>query len=113
MKKLLSILGAVGLVATSSATVVACGPDTKENGDDNKTDGSFTIQQATDLGNEVEITKDIDVTLYGIGDPKDELGQITVFSDLFSKVFEGHQADNGGDYDKNAAFNQMKGYIQN
>jgi hypothetical protein len=38
MKKLLSLLGAVGLIATSSATVVSCGdPDkgTSNNNDNN------------------------------------------------------------------------------
>jgi conjugal transfer/entry exclusion protein len=30
MKKLLSLLGAIGLVATSSATVVSCGTDPAE-----------------------------------------------------------------------------------
>ncbi|KAJ3615938.1 hypothetical protein Zmor_012192 [Zophobas morio] len=37
MKKLLGLLGAIGLVATSSATVVACGPDTTSNNDDTDT----------------------------------------------------------------------------
>jgi hypothetical protein len=37
MKKLLSLLGAVGLIATSSATVVSCGDPDKgtSNNDDN------------------------------------------------------------------------------
>lgn len=34
MKKLLGFLGAIGLVATSSATVVACGPDTTDSRND-------------------------------------------------------------------------------
>jgi hypothetical protein len=49
MKKLLSLLGAVGLIATSSATVVSCGdPDkgTANNGgnDDNNPDGVKNLE---------------------------------------------------------------------
>ncbi|KAJ3615939.1 hypothetical protein Zmor_012193 [Zophobas morio] len=43
MKKLLGLLGAIGLVATSSATVVACGPDTTGSNDNTDTTKGETI----------------------------------------------------------------------
>jgi hypothetical protein len=44
MKKLLSFLGAIGLVATSSATVVACGPDSTNSSTTGENDLSTLSQ---------------------------------------------------------------------
>jgi hypothetical protein len=55
MKKLLSLLGAIGLVATSSATVVSCGTDPAE------TDTAIKAGDIqTTIGDNIKDLKDID-----------------------------------------------------
>ncbi|AKX34336.1 hypothetical protein SLITO_v1c07110 [Spiroplasma litorale] len=56
MKKLLSMLAATGLVATSSATVISCG-------DDAKADESTVINKIGDVSLEVGATKTVAVTV--------------------------------------------------
>jgi hypothetical protein len=48
MKKLLSLLGAVGLIATSSATVVACGDPDKGTANTDEKDYSDPITYTID-----------------------------------------------------------------
>jgi hypothetical protein len=57
MKKLLGLLGAIGLVATSSATVVACGPDTTSDNNDNTDTGVITGIDAN-IAYKKDLTKD-------------------------------------------------------
>ncbi|QVK07178.1 lipoprotein [Mycoplasma mycoides] len=77
MKKLLTILGSVGLVATSGAFVIACGDKTKMN------DATNTKEEKIDLNklikvrylgfvskNEKEIIKSAFVKQNGLNDPK-------------------------------------------
>ncbi|EXU60378.1 lipoprotein [Mycoplasma mycoides] len=77
MKKLLTILGSVGLVATSGAFVIACGDKTKMN------DATTTQEEKIDLNklvkvrdlgfvskNDKEIIKNAFIKQNGLGDPK-------------------------------------------
>ncbi|QVJ95790.1 lipoprotein [Mycoplasma mycoides] len=77
MKKLLTILGSVGLVATSGAFVIACGDKTKIN------DAASTQEEKIDLNklikvrdlgfvskNDSEVIKNAFIKQNGLGDPK-------------------------------------------
>ncbi|CBW54105.1 Hypothetical protein, predicted lipoprotein [Mycoplasma mycoides subsp. capri LC str. 95010] len=77
MKKLLTILGSVGLVATSGAFVIACGDKTKMNDTTTTQEEKIDLNKlikVRDLGfvskNENEIIKNAFIKQNGLGDPK-------------------------------------------
>ncbi|QVK08832.1 lipoprotein [Mycoplasma mycoides] len=77
MKKLLTILGSVGLVATSGAFVIACGDKTKMNDATNTQEEKIDLNKlikVRDLGfvskNDKDIIKNAFVKQNGLNDPK-------------------------------------------
>ncbi|QVK09025.1 lipoprotein [Mycoplasma mycoides] len=77
MKKLLTILGSVGLVATSGAFVIACGDKTKMNDTKSTQEEKIDLNKLVkvrDLGfvskNDKDIIKNAFVKQNGLGDPK-------------------------------------------
>ncbi|UZK63951.1 lipoprotein [Mycoplasma mycoides subsp. capri] len=77
MKKLLTILGSVGLVATSGALVIACGDKTKMNDSTSTQEEKIDLNKLVkvrDLGfvskNENEIIKNAFIKQNGLNDPK-------------------------------------------
>lgn len=77
MKKLLTILGSVGLVATSGAFAVACGDKTKMNDSTSTQEEKIDLNKLVkvrDLGfvskNDNEVIKNAFIKQNGLGDPK-------------------------------------------